>query len=668
MGNGNDLSRSTPIIDATTGDAEGLIADLIAYARATFPTRVWTDFTAGQLGRLMLEMQAVQFDLGTFQINALLNETRVATAIRENNLRAIAKGYDYVPGEYEQATGPVRLTLDPLGVYPVDILAATHSLSRSDGAAYYYPVADVTVTAADALVGYVDVSFVEGLRYNAEALGTSTGLGSQRFQLANANPVRSSVVVRVNGTPWTRVDSLVDMLPGEQKYLLELNDSGRATIIFGDGEHGQVPTAGHAIEADYVVSVGRVGNVGTNRVNTIVSMPAVVTAAINSQAAMSGGSNGPTTQQLRAEIPASNRTKQGIINNPELADAATLVSGVAKAYAVPGNPYVREDLLFIAPNGGGAPSSVLKNQVALTLAPKATLGKRILLQDPVYKQLRISVIAHVRNGVRKDQAEAAIRQVLTNTDGTGALDFDQVNFGGLDSDFEPQVSIDSLDDILDGVKSVGIKRFEYTRLDVIPEMRRLRPTSGDGTVTGISTPSNDTQRREWVIRFTSATTFTVRERIIGYVSVVEDTRITDESASYPTWLVGLGFTTLCPDRRLATIFAIASSGEDFVQTTLGGLFLATQPGSEYYIERGNVINDVTGLPTGTVGSAFEARDADGQVVLVFTANAGASPWTSGDEVIIDTYAPVGVLRLRNDEIPELDLSNLTIRVAGGIRT
>lgn len=665
---GNDLNRSEPVIDFTSQDFASMNADLEAYAQATWSDR-WTDFNLGQLAVLMRDTLSYNFDLGTFYMNGLLNETFVTTALRRQNLIKLGRSVEYSVPSASSATVVLELTLDPGESFPVTLLTATHSASNSGGDIIsYVPAADTVI--ANALVNPVAVTFVEGTYVVGESLGSSDGAQAQRFLIGSGGVLfrepSNTLIVTVNAVSWTKYESLVDMGPSTTGYLVDQEESGDVFVVFGDGVNGKVPPITHVIEATYRYLADADarpadGNLGSDTITSIVAMPSAVLSLTNPNPASNGGPE-PTNQQIRVAIPAATRVKSSAINALDIADAAKQVAGVAKAFSAPGDPLLRTILLAIAPAGGGQPSDLLKNQVLTSLRPIKLIGPRVAISGPVYKRLRIAILAHVAAGSQQQSVVAVLQSALTNTaTGAGIFDYNQMEFRGVDEEDQPQVSVTVLQSVFEQIASKGLRRGEIEVLDVVPEARSLSSTTGDGTVTSIVTPTNDTLRREWAILFTSSTTFDVKERIVGQVTSISDAGITDDAQDFPTGLSGLGFTVLNPQRQVADTFVVSANTQTTITTTVSGMFLATAVGASYYVERSLGAS-------GTVGVTYNALDAQAVNVLSFLVNAGASPWAAGDTLVIDTYPPAGDIdTLRGDEIALLDLADLTIRPAGGIQ-
>lgn len=76
----------------------------------------------------------------------------------------------------------------------------------------------------------------------------SDGTAGQVFDINYPSAVVSTFALRVNGVTWRRVDDLATAAPADKVYELSPHVG---QVKFGDGVHGAVPAAGHAVVADY---------------------------------------------------------------------------------------------------------------------------------------------------------------------------------------------------------------------------------------------------------------------------------------------------------------------------------------------------------------------------------------------------------------------------------
>ncbi len=125
------------------------------------------------------------------------------------------------------------------------------------------------------------------------------------------------------------------------------------TVVFGDGEFGQIPPAGTRIVASYRVGGGSVGNVGAGQIATIARAPQLqlLGARVLNRTAATGGSDREAEARAIKLAPIAFSSMQRAVTRADYAAHALLVAGVAKARVDPTNWNVVR--LYVAPAGGG---------------------------------------------------------------------------------------------------------------------------------------------------------------------------------------------------------------------------------------------------------------------------------------------------------------------------
>jgi hypothetical protein len=71
---------------------------------------------------------------------------------------------------------------------------------------------------------------------------------------------RPRLLVTVDASPWREVASLESSGPGDRVYVVDRGADGSATVRFGDGRHGAIPSAGARVAATYGTGTGAGGN------------------------------------------------------------------------------------------------------------------------------------------------------------------------------------------------------------------------------------------------------------------------------------------------------------------------------------------------------------------------------------------------------------------------
>jgi predicted phage baseplate assembly protein len=149
----------------------------------------------------------------------------------------------------------------------------------------------------------------------------------------NAAGVASTLDVRVNEVTWHRVDALVDAGPRDRCYATETDDSGRTTIVFGDGIHGaRLPTGLQNVTSIYRNGIGKGGNVKRDQITLLVTRPLGVKEVINPIAA-SGGADAETRDDARANVPLRLLALDRLVSVADYEAFTRAFAGIAKAKA-----------------------------------------------------------------------------------------------------------------------------------------------------------------------------------------------------------------------------------------------------------------------------------------------------------------------------------------------
>lgn len=714
-------ASDSPVFDFTSLDFESARADLIRYAQTRFPGELWTDFNDSNPATGLVELMAYAVDLLAYTANSQVQETMVATLVREQNFRNVSKAFDYVLKSAAASSTTVRCTLAPAGVYPFTISKHLQFSTGADGTVFQ-PVADVAVAAYPG-AGYVDVAAVQGVERFEEVLGVTNGLPSQKFILGSPDLIDGTLQFQVGLTAYTVTTNFVSAGATDKEILLSTDEFGVTTVTVGDGINGVIPPSGQTVKATYKTGGGLTTNVAAATVTRVYgtsdgsAQPAQITAVTN-LATATGGASKQSIDNARQNLPLALKANERAVT---LQDYSTLavseVTGVLKANAVAGKAYGGSSpiLLFVVPNGGGNPSDALRNLTIVTLKSFRLAGKRVRVLDPVYVDVLIESDTFVQpNSSALDTANAQ-RAILKNE-----FALEAVEFG---STFALQDAYDATEnEVISGVKRVLYKTFT-----IKPYYARHvnTPTSGNGIVQWIYTNLDTVRRREWLIQVAAPSPpvnclrFQVKQRRIGTVTNVTDTLVTDDGASYTTNELFTGGWIFRPKPEdLSATFAITGNTGSTISTA-AGLLAATEPDDPYVVEKAeagygkilrttvsaNVVASVTvpltsvdswqigdiihfsSLPTSyytitniaglnlTLDTAVTLTAGDfadyvwqsADASVRFSVTNGSTVFVVGDELYVDTYPRTGDLVLRGENFPLLTDANLFVTPIGGVR-
>lgn len=661
MSNASDLSlgRTSPVISYTSLDAESIEADVESYLQqlASAAGDPPIDFNDGSLAKFITRVSGYLGDLLGYHINATVRELFGSTLKRRESLIRLGKPFGYSPAPPTSAIVTLRLTLNPAADYPFTITPSSQFSTAGGNRVYYQPTGTTQVLSYP-VAGYVDVEAIEGELYESALVGISSGAAGAKVPITFRGVVVDSISVTVGAQAWTRVSTFINSEATDTDYRVVFDDLGNVFLYFGDGVNGAVPPASAQIRATYRVGGGRRGRVLRGTVTSIVSAPDAITAVTNPDDSTEGEDAQPlrTARYGLASMIAFQDTAVEELGYAALAIAAA-PNSVSKARCrLVGLNQAR---IVIAPNGGGQPSDALRNQVLSYLAAgRSGLGQDPRVFGPTYRDVRLYVNLYVSDDFRAETVQAATQRGLINVDGTGLLDFAQLDFAALTQENHKTqllLSATRLQSYFASLKSQGLDRAEITRMDAIPVgTPRDGGNTGNGTVELYA--GDDYQPRTLTITMTSPTSFTVSESVTGVVSSITDTKLFDPSTDFAA--LGVDDTwVLYPTSDGSSFVAVVSAGVGVVEvgSGLGTLYAHTRPKSMYRLEAPSLITGTTGGPVVVGGVSI-------------TVNPGTTPFQAGDTFSVDLYPRVGDLVLHPEEYPRVLPENLVLRTIGGARS
>ena len=139
--------------------------------------------------------------------------------------------------------------------------------------------------------------------------------------------------VLIDDVHWTQVVDLSIVDAAAQAYLVVLDETGGATVRFGDGLHGaRLPAGAENVRAVYRSGSGAGGNVAAGQLTQLQSRPPGVIAVINPVAA-SGGVDAEAANAVRTRATAGLGSLGRVVALPDYEDLAQSRPGIGKAAA-----------------------------------------------------------------------------------------------------------------------------------------------------------------------------------------------------------------------------------------------------------------------------------------------------------------------------------------------
>ena len=416
-------------LDYSDKDLDSLRVRLQALISAVFPT--WTDFNVANFGNILIELYAFVGDtLGFYQDNQA-GESRITTATQRKNLLALCKLIGFTPTGATAAQFIVILTLTsgpPTG--SVTLAQGTVCKTADITSPVLFELLAPAVFSAG-LTPPIVTATVENSQTQSDAFD-STGLANQSYVLSQTPYLDLSAAPVAGDGPYTQVDNFLDSGPGDQNFVVVVDQNSAATIVFGNGVSGKIPVG--TIIIGYKTGGGSAGNVQAGAISQIPGFFAdsfgnpVQVSVTNPGAASLLGLDQQSNQQIQMFAPQALRALNRTVAREDFEINAQKppVMGVARALMTTSNEDqgVQENsgILYIIPPGGGQPASALlaqvKNQFISTPTSPATypstLTFRLAVQGPNYLVVNVFAVVWFAAGVLPASGGAAIRAALAS--------------------------------------------------------------------------------------------------------------------------------------------------------------------------------------------------------------------------------------------------------------
>lgn len=269
-----------------------------------------------------------------------------------------------------------------------------------------------TVTVHGALGAGVSVDVQHASLVPGEELGVGSGRPRQRLRTRRAPVLRELHRVRVAGSEWQVVNSLVASQGEDRHYELD-RDTGE--VLFGDGTHGAIPPEEAEITIDYLTGGGAAGNVAAGAIVVLrEAIPHV--ARVHNRWPATGGVDAEPVENTRDRAPALLRSgwravsagdfeRLTMLSSPRLARARCLAeTGVARVVVIP-HPEGSGDQESFASLLPGDP---VFDEITEFLDERRAVGARLVVEPPEYQGVRVE--AKVTRTDGDESAEAVHRR------------------------------------------------------------------------------------------------------------------------------------------------------------------------------------------------------------------------------------------------------------------
>lgn len=258
-------------------DFEALVLQLQMYlnSRAT-----WVDLLTSSTGETLIEMMAAVGAFNQFSVESAAREGFLTSAIRASSIYAITRMLGVRISRKAPAGAECVLTRTSSTAVPMAIKKFTQF--TVNGQAYFNR--DPIFFQAGSSTSLGKVVLYEGTvkveTFAADSVSfKEISLAERGFTVSNFD-VLVEVVDPLTNTisTWTPIDQGIWTAgPNDKVYYDSTSGHGEATLAFGDGYHGVLPSIGTNIVVTYAVTNGTVGNNGGSDLEVALSTDSHIT-------------------------------------------------------------------------------------------------------------------------------------------------------------------------------------------------------------------------------------------------------------------------------------------------------------------------------------------------------------------------------------------------------
>lgn len=472
------------VIDYMARDYDSFLLSMRSQIPAKLPE--WTDYQSEtDFGNVLLQLFAHMGDILSYYQDRVANESFLGTAQTRRSIIHHLRLIGYKLSTAAPAAASLALSMPASSTDLVTIRKGDAFSTKSDkdkpsvrfeytreapllidfGAVAVDPVTNRKIYRKDTALGTEGIPVEEGRLYKDELLGISDGSANQSFRLAHARMILRSLddsggmgrdiilMTELGGVidRWTLRESLAFSRESQKDYAIDIDENDVATVLFGDGAFGAIPPSGSTITVSYRVGGGTKGNVPAGSIATIADAPQITLLGgrISNPDPAVGGAERESIEHAVMHAPSVYRSLKRAVTAADYKALALKFTGVGKvrAEATSWNTVS----LFVAPQGGGQVSDILRSDLISYFEDKRPLSTIIEMEDVEYVKIYVTADVTVTSYYSKEEIREKVRSAAGRL-----LAFDNVDFGSplyLSKFYEAIESIA-------GVEFVNITQFE----------------------------------------------------------------------------------------------------------------------------------------------------------------------------------------------------------------
>lgn len=468
-------SNGHMVIDYMARDYGSLLQSMQRLVPDKLPD--WKDYASeADFGNVLLQLFAHMGDILSYYQDRIANESFLGTAQTRRSIIHHLKLIGYRLSTATPASTALTMTV-PSGCDETITIVKGNAFATKSGKDIpsvrfeYTAEQPLTINCSELRIDPVQnkkyfkpIPVEEGRLIENEIIGISNGTPNQAFTLMHQGLIMRSLgigtqinkdiilLTQLGSTidEWTLQESLAFSREGQQDYTIQMDDQDRATVIFGDGAFGAIPQNEAEIRVTYRVGGGLKGNVTANSIQTLVDAPqlALIGAKITNEKPATGGSDRESIAHAVMHAPGVFRSLKRSVTADDYRALALDFNGVGKVRAEATN--WNTVTLFVAPEGGGPVSDILKANLLGYFEDKRPLSTLIEIEDADYVKIYITADIGVESYYDPENIKEKVYSTVSNL-----LAFENVKFN--DRIYLSKF-YDKIMDI-DGVQYVTIQQF-----------------------------------------------------------------------------------------------------------------------------------------------------------------------------------------------------------------
>lgn len=239
----------------------------------------WSNLNESDPGIAIIEVLSAMLDNIYYYQDAAINEAYMPNARQRSAVMKFLRALGYETRNVSAAKGTVKIGVDgnTFPVYPVTVPAYTTVVGKGvTGQQVVFTCMENTIlqSASDRAELPVIQGILLGDSSRNAVLITADGQPDQKYLIDYDNVDITSIRIFVNGNmsdSWTRVPSFFGSKSDDKHFVVQLNDSLRPVVIFGNGVNGFIPTSGVVLYVQAIQTAGSAGNVGIGAITSVSS-------------------------------------------------------------------------------------------------------------------------------------------------------------------------------------------------------------------------------------------------------------------------------------------------------------------------------------------------------------------------------------------------------------